>query len=212
MRKEPSYSVAATQVIALLIVVANFLLPYISRHLGADWNEAAIALLGTIAVVILYDGNAGDLGFRRTPLQGWWHWIKITLWLGLCVALIVLICGAVALAMGWEIPIRRANPRFLLYYLLFMGIYAPLVEEVIFRFLLAVACRSLLGDKGFILLSGFLFAAAHWGGNPSPENQVGGFLLAWAFVRSQTILVPLAMHSAGNLIALSVQIINWYVF
>lgn len=32
----------------------------------------------------------------------------------------------------------------------------------------------------------------------------------WAFLRSGTILVPLAMHSAGNLMALLAQVANWY--
>ncbi len=202
----------AARIAALLTVVACFPLPYVSRQLGAEWNHSTIALMGTIAVIILHDGNVSGLGFRRTPLQGWWYWGRMALWLGLWVALIVIVFGVVAFTMSWTIPIYRANPQFLLHYLFFMCLYAPLIEEIVYRSLLAVALHSTLGDQGLIVVSGLVFAAVHWAyGNPSPENQIGGFLLAWAFVRSKTILVPLAMHSAGNLVALMVQVINWYV-
>jgi membrane protease YdiL (CAAX protease family) len=50
------------------------------------------------------------------------------------------------------------------------------------------------------------------GGIASPENQIAGFLLAWAFLKIGTILVPLAMHSAGNLIALASHVAAWYWF
>jgi len=67
------------------------------------------------------------------------------------------------------------------------------------------------GERGTILASGLVFALIHiLRGNASPENQIAGFLLEWAFLRSGTILVPIAMHSAGNLIALGFQVGGWY--
>lgn len=93
-----------------------------------------------------------------------------------------------------------------------MCIRAPLLEELVFRSLLALAVQPTLGDRGTIIVGGLLFAVMHIiGGNPSPENQIGGFLLMWAFLRSGTILVPLAWHSAGNLCVYVGQIANWYV-
>jgi len=35
-------------------------------------------------------------------------------------------------------------------------------------------------------------------GNPSPENLLGGFILCWAFLKSQTLVVPLLLHAGGN--------------
>ena len=34
----------------------------------------------------------------------------------------------------------------------------------------------------------------------------------WAFLKSETILVPLAMHAAGNGVAVTVQVVNWHLF
>jgi len=39
-------------------------------------------------------------------------------------------------------------------------------------------------------------------GVAAPDNQLGGFVLAWVFVKSETILLPIALHSIGNLLAL----------
>jgi membrane protease YdiL (CAAX protease family) len=47
-------------------------------------------------------------------------------------------------------------------------------------------------------------------GVPSPENLVGGFFLAWAFLKSSSIAVPVVLHSLGNLCALLGQVGAWY--
>ena len=56
------------------------------------------------------------------------------------------------------------------------------------------------------------FAALHVAyGNPSPENLVGGFLLGWVYLKSETILLPVLLHSLGNLLVLFCQVAGWYV-
>ena len=47
-------------------------------------------------------------------------------------------------------------------------------------------------------------------GNPSPENLVGGFFLAWAYLKSDSIIVPVVLHGLGNLAALAGQVATWY--
>jgi hypothetical protein len=44
----------------------------------------------------------------------------------------------------------------------------------------------------------------------SPENLVGGFFLAWAFLKSETILMPWLLHAVGNGIVLAAQVAGWY--
>jgi membrane protease YdiL (CAAX protease family) len=54
-----------------------------------------------------------------------------------------------------------------------------------------------------------LFGLIHvLGGNPGPDNLIAGFFLQWAYMKSGTVLVPLAMHSSGNLIAFSAQVLS----
>lgn len=92
-----------------------------------------------------------------------------------------------------------------------MCIVAPVIEETIFRLGLCVPFAVWLGPWKTIVVSGLVFAAVHVvGGNASPENLVGGFFLAWAYLKSDSIVVPVALHSLGNLFALAAQVGAWY--
>jgi membrane protease YdiL (CAAX protease family) len=72
-------------------------------------------------------------------------------------------------------------------------------EELLFRFLL---CGTLLGHvsmRANIAINGVVFALVHIVlGGIGPDSAVAGFILAWAFLRSGSIVVPIAMHAAGN--------------
>jgi membrane protease YdiL (CAAX protease family) len=92
-----------------------------------------------------------------------------------------------------------------------MCILAPAVEEGIYRVGLCCGTVGLLRPGGAIAASGLLFGALHvLYGNPGPDNLVAGFFLAWAFLKSGSILVPLALHAAGNLCVLASWIALWY--
>jgi membrane protease YdiL (CAAX protease family) len=187
------------------------LTPILNANSQWFWNDATVALIGLVGVLILSNGCTGGLGFRSTPAGGWLRWCRMACWLGAAVGLFLVICATVALAAGWQVPVHRTDPALFVPRLLLMCVYAPVVEELVYRSLVVAAVQPALGDRGAIAASGLLFAAVHWiYGNPSPENQIGGFLLAWVFVRSETILVPLALHGGGNLIVLSGQVAAWY--
>ncbi len=62
-----------------------------------------------------------------------------------------------------------------------------------------------LGPRRAIVIDGAVFALLHFVyGNASPDNFVGGYVLAWAYLRSGTIVVPLVLHAAGNLAAMGI--------
>jgi membrane protease YdiL (CAAX protease family) len=51
-----------------------------------------------------------------------------------------------------------------------------------------------------VALSGVVFAALHWIVHAAdPFNQFGGFLLAWVYLESGSLAVPLALHALANL-------------
>src|SRR5262249_40112340 len=157
----------------------------------------------------LTEGNSVAFGLRLTPIQGWGYWFQLALWFALIIGIFAAICTGVWLACGWRLPIQRTPPS--MSALIHMCVDSPISEEIIFRALLTVAVLPTLGERGTILFGGFVFAALHvLHGNPGPDNQLAGFMLGWAFLKSGTILVPLFMHSAGNLIALGIQIAAWY--
>ena len=60
-------------------------------------------------------------------------------------------------------------------------------------------------------MSGLIFAVLHAVyGNASPENLLGGFILMWVFLKSETIIVPIALHSLGNFCAFAFQVAYFY--
>jgi membrane protease YdiL (CAAX protease family) len=92
-----------------------------------------------------------------------------------------------------------------------MCVVAPVLEEVLYRLALCVPLAVWLGPWTAIVVSGLAFAGLHVAaGNPSPENLVGGLFLAWAYLKSESIFVPVLLHSLGNLCALAGQVGTWY--
>jgi membrane protease YdiL (CAAX protease family) len=206
-----SHTVVA-QGIAACTLIAVLLDGRLWRSSSIGLSPDTLILFGLLGVLIVRDGDAGDLGLRLQPDRGWWHWCQLALWLAAGLGVVMLLMMAIFYVAGSSVPVPRIEPESRWPMFAYTCIYAPVMEELLFRSILTAAVRPLLGDWGTIIASGLLFAAVHiLGGNPSPENQIGGFLLGWAFLRSRTILVPLAWHAAGNMLAFSAQVANWYL-
>lgn len=199
-----------TRSLAAALVVLDVARQFPHSHLEFTGIDRPLLLLvGLVAVLCLNVGHVATLGFRLAPVQGWSHWFRMGLWFGLCIGVLVIFCGAVYWLCGWAIPIIRTPPS--LDVMIFFCVRAPVEEELVYRSLLILAIAPMCGTMGTILISGAIFGSIHiLGGNPGPDNLVAGFMLAWAFLKSKTILVPIAMHSAGNVIALSAQVAAWY--
>lgn len=69
----------------------------------------------------------------------------------------------------------------------------------------------MIGSFRTVVVSGSLFAIAHFvGGNPGPDNFVAGFLLAWAYLKSGSLLIPILLHALGNLCVFVFAICMYY--
>ena len=85
---------------------------------------------------------------------------------------------------------------------LFVGIFAPLAEEVVFR---GAILRSLLENFRrpwiAIVISALLFGLAH--GNPAqmPHAFLIGLLLGWTYYRTGSILPGVVLHWTNNTVA-----------
>jgi len=193
--------------IALAVVV----LEVVEHRYWLGIGHSLLALTGLVAVLCLGDGHVTELGLRVAPTQGWRYWFRVALWFGLLIAVALAIFAGVWHTFGWTVPIHRTRPS--VGALIHMCVMAPVCEEVIFRGLLGLAILPTCGRLGTIAMSGIVFAAVHvFDGRASPENLIAGFLLAWAFLKSETILVPIAMHSGGNFLALAGQVAGWYFY
>jgi membrane protease YdiL (CAAX protease family) len=169
-----------------------------------------LALIALATLLRLTEGDISSLGLTM-PLQGWGYWCRATLLIGLVVAACIVVgLGAWVLA-GRELPIYATAPSDLGPSFLRMCVFAPVLEEAIYRLVICVPLGVWLRPWGAIAVSGLAFGGLHLAyGNPSPENLVGGFFLAWAYLKSESIVVPVLLHGLGNLFALAGQVGAWY--
>lgn len=175
-------------------------------------NRLALALAAFAILVGLTGGDLSSIGLRATPKQGWRPWIRTSI----IIALIVAVCIVVGLGAwrltGHEIPIFSVSPAQIVPRFLHSCFVYPVMEETIYRVVVCVSLAGALGCRPTIAASGLLFGALHVAyGNPSPENLVGGFFLAWAYMKSESVLLPVLLHSIGNAIVLASHVVAWYV-
>src|SRR5208282_4464165 len=84
---------------------------------------------------------------------------------------------------------------------------APLTEELLYRGVLTSAVERLGGMLAAVLASGFVFVLLHLVyGQPAfamPEYFLAGAVMAWAFLRSRSLLAPILLHALGNLFVIA---------
>jgi membrane protease YdiL (CAAX protease family) len=194
-----------------LVVTADLALVQWSPYQEAIEGRGVLAVVALAAHFRLTDGDLASVGLQLTPSQGWRWWVRASLWIGLAVA--ACLVGGLGLweLSGRALPIYATPPSNIGRSFLRMCVFAPVLEEVLYRLALCVPLAVWIHPWGAIVVSGLAFALLHVaGGNPSPENLVGGLFLAWAYLKSESIVVPVLLHSLGNLCALAGQVATWY--
>jgi len=185
--------------------------------IGADFLLEAFRLrsLSTGASVLilflLARGDRASLGLVVRLRPSYRYWLKVTLGIGAAVAGFCIVAGFLLWIIGIRLPIPATPPERILPALGSYCISAPVLEEALYRLVLCVALVRIAGPGLTIFASGVIFAALHfvWG-NASPDNFIAGYFLAWAFLRSGSILTPIVLHSLGNLCVLALHVANWY--
>ena len=193
-----------------MVVACDFLLV----ESGAETVYRAWLGLGAILLYWALAGwNPDVAGLRLKPLPGGAYWLKATVVLGLVVG------GVCAAALGFShlvgsplaVKSMFRSPQDFGPFLVGACLIAPLTEEVVYRGALCVPARAALGTWATVALSGVTFAALHvLYGNPAPDNAVAGFVLAWAYLRSSSLAVPIVLHALGNLCVFAVHAMLYY--
>jgi len=175
-------------------------------------SRALLALTAAVALTELTPVRERTLPSAFAPVPSWSCWVWAAFLLAAALFVVVLVTYLALRLVGIHVPYEATPLDGIPEALHRMCLDAPLVEEVIYRLALVGAVVSLAGPGWAIVTSGVLFAQLHWVyGNPSPENQVGGFILAWMYLRSGTLAVPVLFHAGGNLGALALQVLAYYV-
>jgi uncharacterized protein len=200
----------AAALVAALVVIADIRL--VSR--GAYTYEgprAALPLIAIAAYLVLTRGDPGAVGLCLRPVQGGRYWLRATFLIGAAVGSVTLATLAGFRLCGHPLPDLATSPTRFGPEFVRMCLLAPAVEEGVYRVGLCCGVAALFGPSAAIVASGLLFGALHvLYGNPGPDNLVAGFFFAWAFLRSGSILVPIALHSLGNLCVLAAWVALWY--
>jgi membrane protease YdiL (CAAX protease family) len=196
--------------ISAAVVVTDFWIVW----RGNGWYLGPRAILPVVAATayfLMARGDFASVGLRLRPVQGLRYWLVATLAIATAVGAFIAIGGLAMVLTGRPLPLYATPPEGLLPAFVHMCLLAPLVEEAIYRLGLCTGAVPLLGPRRTIAVSGLTFGALHvLYGNPGPDNLVAGFFLAWAYLKSGSFLVPLVLHSLGNLCALSAHVATWY--
>jgi membrane protease YdiL (CAAX protease family) len=201
---------ATSTSVASLVVAADLALVLWNRYPVSIEGRGAVALVALAINLRLVQGDTASIGLVM-PLQGWRYWSRMALLIGLVVAACILVGLGAWILSGQELPIYATDPGDLGASFLRMCVFAPVLEETTYRLVVCVPLCVWLGPWKAVAVSGLAFGGLHVTyGNPSPENLVGGFFLAWAYLKSQSIVVPVLLHGLGNLAALAAQVGTWY--
>ena len=191
------------------IVLADMLI--CTLPIGLD-VRLSVAVIAFAIYVYLCDGDLISLGLRASPRQGWRPWIQISAMIVCAITLCLIVGFGALLLMGSKLPVYDHDPAFVPSLFLHMCVVSPVLEEVLYRVVVCLALVRTIGCINTIVVNGVVFALLHFVyGNPSPENMVGGFFLAWIYLKSETILLPLMFHSIGNMVALGCQLASGYL-
>ena len=99
-------------------------------------------------------------------------------------------------------PQNIRNPSEFLDWLWLGVVWAPLVEEWIYRGLVQPRLRESFGQRGAIIACGVLFWISHWvaqGGVTAPHHLLAGWLFSWSWQRTGSLVAPTLLHALGNL-------------
>lgn len=176
--------------------------------------RAINAVTALVLYALLTPVARHDLGLRLLPAQGLRYWLRV----GTILTAIMVVIGVGGMAIltsghHWRDAehVPTTPPEAIIDRFFVMCLEAPILEELLYRMIVCVPIAA-VSPALAIAVSGILFAALHFAyGNPGPDNFLAGYLLAWTYLKSGTILVPIALHASGNAIALGFQVGAWYV-
>lgn len=83
-----------------------------------------------------------------------------------------------------------------------VGIMAPLCEELLFRGYLFHAVTERFDEKISVVITSFFFAAVHGQWFQLFPLFLAGVFLNWFYLRSQSLIATVVMHSAWNIFSL----------
>ena len=210
----------ALSVAGVVIVAGIYAL--VTELADADVNSAvAFAVVGgTIYFIVLWvswvmgprrgDGSLASLGLRLPEPSA--RLMQLVLLPGGAVlaSLVLTVLYALLISqLGVDLPeavpedLELKGPTLIGVFALAVA-WGPLAEEVFFRGFVLGGLMDRFGVRGAAVASSLLFAAAHLDPRVMLPIFVTGLLLAWLYVKTNSLASPLVAHAAQNAFALAV--------
>lgn len=222
-------------VIALLIFISYFIynnlqaLPLVL--LGIDYNN--LSLTTKVIYLLLYELSyiiILFLVFKKTFIEKFKEFIKnfkplvkkyMEYW-ALSFGLMILCNFIIVTFFPTSIATNQENIDMIfnkapLYIIISAVLFAPFIEETIFR----LSLRNIFNnDKLFIIISGLVFGALHVIGSFTSfadliyifVYSISGFVFAYTLVKSKNIFVPMSLHLFHNGFSMLLSIISTFLF
>ena len=97
-------------------------------------------------------------------------------------------------------PLAAGKPFWRAAMLAIIGVYSPVVQEIVFRGVLLKGLLERAGPIPAITITGVVFAAVHAASGPATvfDTFAFGLVTGAIFVRTRTLTVPIAMHVTMN--------------
>ncbi len=193
--------------IALVAIAVDFglVLTYLPRY----WVRLLPAFVAMSALMIAARGNRASLGLTFQMKPSYYYWVKVAF---ICAVVVTALCISASIGtrmMAGSVANQTHQSGRVVLAVIRSCVLAPIVEEVLYRVVFCTALVGLIGSRWTILLTGLIFAALHFAyGKPAPDNLFAGFFLAWVFLKSGSALVPVLLHSLGNVIVLATRTVG----
>jgi membrane protease YdiL (CAAX protease family) len=178
--------------------------------LALRWRgHLAGAALSTLLLMRTAGWDLPSIGLTFEARPSWRYWKNVGVFtlviVGCFVVGYVLATGALSNPDWLRSRIEVVDASRLLELLLI----APVLEEIVYRLCVCAVLQQAFGRTIAILCSASVFMLIHFlRGNLDVSNGLGGIVLAWAFLTSRTLAVPILFHAAGNLLVIALHILG----
>lgn len=211
----------ATKPIKLTILLATLILVTVIEWFGAvivrqsdlsPWFWIIVfRLIQTAAILFILIQFGNGLAAIQWEPNTWPRGLKKgavwSIWFGLaagCAMLVVYLTGRNPLPM-LRSPLPREKADLILFFIA-GGLIAPIAEEICFRGILFRYFRR-WGFWLALLASTLLFVALHSSHSIPFTQIVGGLVFAAAYEITENLMVPITIHSLGNLAIFAISLL-----
>lgn len=174
------------------------------------WPRVAPALAAMVLLAVAIR-DASGLGLRLVPLPSSRFWLRATIGIGLLFIVIVGVAMGIYVGlhgMAWPANVPEPTwgriPRSCGHF--------PVVEELIYRWVLVTGLAALGLRWTAVLISGLAFGYLHVRYHVAAANNVAaGFVFAWMYLRSGAIAMPVIFHALGNLLVIAANVVGYRI-